>query len=42
MDETVVQRVFVVIKDSGKGGESEENANIPTGLESSLNISELM
>jgi hypothetical protein len=42
MDVTVLRYVFVVSKVLGEGGESEGNANILAGLESSLNLSELM
>jgi len=42
MDETVLWHVFVVSKVWGEDGESEGNANIPAGLESSLNLSEFM
>jgi hypothetical protein len=42
MDETVVWHVFVVSKVLGEGRESEGNANIPAGLESNLDLSELM
>jgi hypothetical protein len=42
MDETVLWHVLAVNKVLGEGRESEGNANIPAGLESSLNLSELM
>jgi hypothetical protein len=42
MDETVLWHVFVISKVLGEGRESEGNANIPAGLESSLNLYELM
>jgi len=42
MDETVFWIVLVVSEVWSEGGESEDNANIPAGLESSLNLSELI